>query len=386
MNEHFRTVEYYKELINKFLTHKLTSEEQKTLLEWLELSEENKKLFRDTRRVFELSLISGIKGKFDIDKIQVWERISERMKGYDTSDVKDKKVKRYRLTSKIIRVAASFLIVFFIAALVSWWVTKSNSALISNNFTNEIIVPNGGKSQVILPDGTQVWLNAGTIFRYEGSYGTKNRNVFLQGEAYFHVKTNRKIPFIVQTSELKIKAIGTSFDVKAYPEEKYISTTLDEGIVKIEGKGINLSMKPKQNITYCKKRKEEFITKPGSGKELQATTQPENGTNSEPSVKETSNVNTQIYTAWKDNKWIIDSENLYDIGILLERKFNISVHIESPELLNYKFTGIFNQETLEQILKVIRLSAPLNYKIENGIVTLQVDKKRKANYLEVLTP
>ncbi|HEY4785556.1 MAG TPA: FecR family protein [Bacteroidales bacterium] len=387
MNDHFHTDEYYKELTYKTLTQGITPEEDTSLREWLEYSAENRKIYEETRHILELSLASGIRGKFDINKHEVWEKISERIKVYDVEESEGKTGKSFHLTVKVLRIAASFLIVFFLGALTSWWLTsRGNLSQLADNFSHEIVVPKGGKSRTILPDGTEVWLNAGTVFRYEGSYGTKNRNVFLQGEAYFHVKKNPKMPFVVQTSELKIKALGTSFDVKAYKDEKYISTTLDEGVVKIEGKGVNLTMKPKQNITYYKKSiaKETAQQTENAAPNVQLQSPAES--DNEPVVKTTSNVNTQLYTAWKDNKWVIESENLGDIAVLLERKFNVSVRIDSPELLNYKFTGTFSQETLEQILKVIRLSAPLKYNIENGVVTLQIDKKRRANYLDLLTP
>jgi transmembrane sensor len=97
-------------------------------------------------------------------------------------------------------------------------------------------------------------------------------------------------------------------------------------------------------------------------------------------VKVASNVNTNIYTSWKDNLWIIESETLQNIAVILERKFNVIVDIKSLGLNQYTFTGTFNNETLEQILDIIKLTAPINYQINKGVVIITEEQKRKATY------
>jgi transmembrane sensor len=395
MIEPKNTSEYYELLIYSYLSNNISDDECNILYKWLEESEENKKKLGEIKKVIDLSELSESERKFDHDKIKALELILEKLEineeNQEVTLQNSKKEDRRHSYWKITRIAASFLIFFSIGALASWWIASRNfEQIINSEFVHEVYVPQGNKSQVTLPDGTKVWLNAGTHFRYMADYGVKNRNVYLEGEAFFHVKTNRAMPFIVHTSELKIKAFGTSFNVKAYTEEKYISTTLEEGILKIEGKGVDLSLNPKQNITYYKKE----LTKSDASPEVNTAdakaptiNQSSNTINANniPKIKISSNINTQIYTSWKDNEMIIESEDLATISVLLERKYNVSIHIESKELLDYKFIGVFQKETLEQVLNVLRLSAPLKYKIENGVVTIDFDKKRKANYQEVLT-
>jgi transmembrane sensor len=98
----------------------------------------------------------------------------------------------------------------------------------------------GGRSEVILPDGSKVKLNAGSNISYSNNFGYAERNILLEGEGYFEVETNPQIPFVVEASGLKIKAFGTIFNVKAYPEEEEITTTLVEGMVKLREKTLIL--------------------------------------------------------------------------------------------------------------------------------------------------
>jgi ferric-dicitrate binding protein FerR (iron transport regulator) len=364
-------------LINSYLLGQATSEEKQTLLEWLKKSDDNKKLFDQQRKLFALSALSGSDGKFSQRKSEAWERLDASVSA-TSPEPKTRKLAYY------FGVAASVIVIFSLGVLMSMWFSKSKPISDLSKIEHEIIVPKGGQSELVLPDGTRVWLNAGSRFRYKGDYGMDNRNVYLEGEGYFSVIKNPEKPFIVQASGLKIKAFGTSFNVKAYPDEKVVTTTLVEGVVKIEGKGVDISLKPKdvvmlQKTTSIAKNSVE-VEEPENKTGNQIQSQEEVVQNFNKDVQLESNVNTDIYTSWKDNQWIIDSQSLEDIVVILERKFNVNISIASPELNKYKFTGTFNKETLEQILKVIQLTAPLNYKIDKGVVTITEEQKRKATY------
>ena len=119
----------------------------------------------------------------------------------------------------------------------------------------KIAVPLGAKSCITLPDGTKAWLNAGTELTYNEDYGQKKRTLFLTGEAFFDVAKDKEHPFIVNTSDLIIQALGTQFNVKAYPEEKIITTTLVEGKIDVRMIKSNRQLKkvtllPNEEIVY----------------------------------------------------------------------------------------------------------------------------------------
>ena len=383
MNTKENSEQKYKLLIYNYLSHKATSEEKKTLLDWLQQSDENMKLFSDSKKIFDLTVGLNCKGKFSHRKSDSLNQLRSQINPFaaDRNQQKIKKLKYFFL------VAALVILIFSTGALVSLWIFRNDSVQNLGNTKYQIIVPRGGKSEVVLPDGTRVWLNAGSSFKYGADYGIDNCDVYLEGEGYFSVINNPAKPFIVNTAGLEIKAYGTSFNVKAYPEEKFVITTLVEGIVKIEGNGLNLSLKPKEVVVLNKKSFEiatngnKHATSSSLGKGIDhSRSEKKEDISFDKSVQVKSDVNINIYTSWKDNYWIIESESLKNIALILERKFDVTIHIESPELNQYTFTGTFYKETLEQILDILKLTAPLRYKIKEGIVVIKGEHKRKSIY------
>ena len=181
----------------------------------------------------------------------------------------------------------------------------------------------------------------------------------------------------------------TSFSlVKTKFLRDYLESNLDTSkIVKIEGHGLNLSLKPKEVVVLNKKsfkiatnaNKHATSSSLGKGTGHDRSEKKED-ISLDKSVQVKSDVNINIYTSWKDNYWIIESESLKNIASILERKFDVTIHIESPELNQYTFTGTFYKETLEQILDILKLTAPLRYEIKEGIVVIKGEHKRKSIY------
>lgn len=364
-------------LIINYLLNQSSEKEKLKLLEWLKESDENRNHFSEYRKLFDLSLYMQYDCKFSERRSINWKQVNDKISTSKRSN--HQKVRRLPFYLKI---AAAVLFVFFAGGSTFHWLFKSAPNPNLGNIEYVVNVPRGGKSEITLSDGTKVWLNAGTHLRYKADYGLNSRIVCLDGEGYFAVVKNPTKPFIVRTSGLQIKAFGTSFNVKAYPEEKSVTTTLVEGIVKIEGTGVNLSLKPKEVVIVDKTASKPLtINNKSIANAIKNTPKSEDKEItmiSKPIVA--TNVNTIIYTSWKDNLWIIESESLKNIAIILERKFNITVDIQSSELNQYTFTGTFNNETLEQILDIIKFTAPLNFQINKGVVTITEEQKRKATY------
>ena len=374
-----------KVLIISYLSNQASKKEKLVLLEWLKESDNNKRLFSEYQKIYDLPLCVNYENKFSKRKLSNWNRLDYKI---DFSLKENNHRRKIRELPYFLKVAVAVLLIFSTGTLLFHLLFGNKFDQNLSNIKYEVTAPKGGKSELVLADGTKVWLNAGTRLRYQANYGINDRVVYLDGEGYFSVVKNPKKPFIVQTSGLKIKAFGTSFNVKAYAEERIVTTTLVEGIVKIEGKGVNLSLKPKEvvivdkEIPKCaakdtKKMATANANVPHRTAEHKISIVNEN-------VKVTSNVNTTIYTSWKDNLWIIESEPLKNIAVIIERKFNVTLDIKSPELNQYTFTGKFNNETLEQILDIIKLTAPLNYQINKGVVTITEEQKRKATYINFM--
>ena len=188
---------------------------------------------------------------------------------------------------------------------------------------------------------------------------------------------------------MNVKALGTSFNVKAYPEDKIVTATLVEGSIQVDGKQANskqfvVTLKPKETISLSEQALE--INK--KEKEIQPVQTSEVATEKKKQIAAgvsiDANVNTIRYTSWKDAKWQVEAENLDNLSVLLGRRFNVVIHKESPSLSEYRFTGTLQNETLEQVLEILKLTTPLKYKIGKGEVWWDIDPVQQEDYSKIL--
>ena len=385
----FSNKEDIKNSIHSYLSNQESEKDIENLLMWLDESDENKKEFIDIRRTWILSSQAPLRGRFNKEKYDEWQKVSA------TLSPRDKDVPKTTISGlqMLIRLAAVFLLLVAIGATIAWSISaRKLNTLISVETVHKINVPFGGRGEVFLPDGSKVKLNAGSSLSYSGCYGHNGRVVVLEGEGYFEVETNPGIPFVVKASGLEIKAYGTIFNVKAYPEEKEVTTTLVEGIVKIKGDYIDHTLAPNEKLTY-------ILGQPGpepltdiapevaaekSESDIMSVIEERNNVTIEPpKIMLASNVRTRDLTAWKDGIFIFNAEKLSSLAVYLERRYDVSIIIDSDELMDHKFTGTFHQETLEQILGIIKLSSPIKYNIEKGVVTIEIDRRRSAIFREL---
>lgn len=181
---------------------------------------------------------------------------------------------------------------------------------------NQLVIPYGKTSEIILPDGTHVFLNAGSRLIYPDFFADKNREVFLVGEAYFDVKHNEKQPFVVQTTDIRVRVLGTQFNVSAYPSDNVIETVLTSGKVRLE-----------QNNTGI--FSETTDLSPG---QLAAFNKTERTT-------QMKYVDIENYTLWKENLLKFESTDLSRVVKRLERYYNVRFRYADPFLGGIKITG-----------------------------------------------
>lgn len=211
----------------------------------------------------------------------------------------------------------------------------------------QIDIPYGEKLKIKLSDGTLVWLNSGTRFRFPQVFGSssKTRQVEVIGEAYFEVAQNKNVPFIVTTPSVNIKVLGTHFNVSSYINDFNTITTLMEGSVSLN-KNSNtenpLIIKPNQQAVYQK-------------------------TNS---LFEIAEVNTSDFNAWTGNVLLVDNLTFLEIKRKLERKYNVTITSEIEHLWTTKYKGKFKDESLRETLETIALSSKFNFKIEGKHVRI----------------
>ena len=199
--------------------------------------------------------------------------------------------------------------------------------------------------KVTLPDGTIINLNTCSRLTYPESFSGKSREVFLDGEAYFDVAHDKRHPFIVRAGELKIRVLGTKFNVNASTLVPQITATLIEGSIEAVTGKKNILMKPNQQLKYDT----------SSGRV---------------SLTELTNASREI--RWTQNVWILSDTPLLDICQRLEQQFNIKIIIMNDELIGKSFTGEFyTNESLESILKTMQISTPFEYEYKGKNIILK---------------
>ncbi len=275
---------------------------------------------------------------------------------------------------KIVQYAAVLALVFIFSWMAQNAFKKSTQPITNNiNSYNEVSVSYGSKSRIVLPDGSVVNLNSGSKIRYP-SHFENDRSVFIEGEVFFNVKKDAKHPFYVHTSDITIKVLGTVFNVKSYPEENTIETTLVSGSVQIfdnnekqadkdKAKQI-ATLSPNQKALFLKNNR-EMTTVSNETKVHKTEMEPIS-----PNMIILNKVKTEVTTAWKDNRLVFDNEKFELLLPKLERWYNIEIINDFPEINTSRFTGKFDLETIEQALKALQITTPFNYTMEKNKLTI----------------
>lgn len=321
-------------LLEKFRSGRITSEELQKLKSLMEITSDQE--LKD--------ILMSEWDKFDHYSPLPDEKIE---KLYEKMNIKGKEIHRNRISFKNywMQIAASIL--FIIAGsltVLTYMQNKTISSLAEQN----VVIRSGdyGKSLVTLPDGTIVYLNAKSSLTYSQDFGRESRNVELSGEGFFEVKKDIKKRFTVKTGFMDITVLGTKFNVYAYQDKDIVEMSLVEGSVNIETvlpPYKNINVKPNEKVTYYKKTGE---------------------------LKHVSTSN-ESETAWMKKELVFRSEKLGNVFDCLSRKFGVTFNVEDKSLLDDIYTGTFDDENIESIMKVLKMHYNFNYKNEDGIITIQ---------------
>jgi ferric-dicitrate binding protein FerR (iron transport regulator) len=371
-------------LITKYLQKKCTQEEKQQLYELL-TSSDNERSIKEVLFSHLNEFYEDQHEKNFVDFNRIYNQLLSEINYEETIESEKRllqnKNKVKRLVFKGISIAAVFCIAFFLGSIFNqktWKIFLEPSSLTTYS---EIKAPLGSRTEIKLVDGTQVILNAGSTIKYTNGFNSMNRDLVLEGEAYFKVAKNIDLPLVVNAGNIKIKAIGTEFNIKAYSDEGIIETTLIQGKVEISQKGDNeknkiLVLAPNQKAIYACKSDQITIEKI---KEIEPlAVKPAKVINDRLLVSPKTDVEQVI--AWTKNKLIIKSENLESLCIKLQRKYNVTFVFRDEEIKKYRFSGILLDETFEQVMDVIRLTAPIDYLLEGKVVILVSNKEQIEKY------
>ena len=346
------------ELVVKVLNGEACLEEKQRLISWLGKDQENMKAFRQAESIWNAMEIMA-SGK-EFNTVAAFDRFKEMAQ--KRTPVR-KRIPLRRTAEWFIRIAAILIIV----AGLSYLMLSDRHGKNASAFVCEVVAPRGSKAQVVLPDGTRVWLNAESKLNYNNDFNRNSRDVYLEGEGYFEVTKNHLKPFVVNTADIKIRALGTTFNVKSYPGEKTVETTLIEGKVVLEkltsgNKRENLlTLKPNQRVIYYKDSElnaENLIDiNRNAGKSVTPIKSPKS------QIILNDKVNPEHDIAWKNNRLYFEDVSFQDLAVKLERRFGVTIHFMNEEIKQYPFSGRFDDIIIEQVLEALQFASPFYYKI-----------------------
>lgn len=345
-------------LFKQLLQDQISDDNRKILMQWKDLAEVNRHIFDEivNDEIFKNILLSK---KWEDTSLQ-WNKLLDEIK-----PVKRDLIISKRKLYSIAGMAASLILILGLGLGV--WFLQSRTP--DTGYTY-IYSPRGQHTQVVLPDSTRVWLNSETSLRYPAAFNKKTREVTIEGEAFFKVKKNPKVPFFVNTSDLKVKVYGTSFNVKAYPTDKVIETTLIEGKLSVipniwkSDADNEIFLKPKDRLTFKRPNFVDtatIVSVEADRAKLKSKTTKDRK-EATPQLILARNVNSDRENLWKDGKLLFKDEKFCDLAIKLERWYDVKIYFEDEKIKNFRFSGKLDKETINQAMDALLLSSRHSYK------------------------
>jgi len=264
-----------------------------------------------------------------------------------------------RRPRRILWLAAAASVALALAA--GWWYERQSRP--ATPTPNAISTKRGSKSRVVLPDGTEVWLNGDSRLTYDAGTFGDNRNVRLDGEAYFDVASDPRHPFVIHTRAMDVRVLGTAFDVRSYADELTTQTSLFRGSVEVIVRDKHIVLKPNERITVANDRR--AVTGDAARDAQQAARDAQLAAGDAPAagvqltvdkVRFDRDDSVALAAAWTKNKLAFDHETLEDIAKDIARWYDVTVTIKDNRLRQTNFTATFDDESLEAVLHALSLA------------------------------
>lgn len=310
-------------MMNDF-SGRLTPDDRQLLDQWVDENRENQHKYTEQKKLWNLFTLHQKMQK--IDEKRAYQKVATRLFA----------PKKYNFILQLQRIAAILLLPVLIVSGLYYFAAQNQSKDYSAVYTTTE-TPLGMRSSLILPDGTKVWLNAGSKLSYPVIFSDKFRAVSLNGEAYFEVKKNKKWPFWVSAGNMNIVVSGTAFNCNAYPENNEIQTVLVEGQVTVMNESATVSKELQAGELAVFSKRTQQISR----------------------IK----TDSQKYIAWKNGKLVFKEDPMNLVVEKLERWYNVEFDIKDKEISEYIYTATFMDESLDQVLKMLSLSAPIRYSV-----------------------
>jgi len=313
-------------LLSRILNGEANLEEKEAFYRTLGDSKAEEELFYEVKSLWLRAAKQHDIFDMDVEFNMLWDKIKH-----------SEKQPTFTIGKKIIRYAAMILIALGIGGLSGYFITK-NSIEFADSGTQKYAALKGSVSIVEFADGTKVWLNSGSQLTYREDRKGKQRIAELTGEAYFEVTHRDDFPLLVKVGDIVVRDLGTTFNIRAYPEDSFIETSLVEGqadILNSQGNSL-LALKPGESAVYSEESKQIEI-KP---------------------------ITENVLSAWRDGKFVIRDQRLEDIFKELGRWYDVDFRFENQKLRDYRYTGNIKKTTTAQhVLKMLKMTTNFNYRI-----------------------
>lgn len=310
--------------IRDYFNGQLTSEEEVGLKEWINSTEANRVRFFQIKESLHPHEMEHPLLERSYAELKSRMLIHQQFNSHLFARTKGLRLSFSRIAAML---ALALLMGFSIAYLIVGRPETKNEIV-----WFETIVPRGEKSQLVLPDGSKVWVNSESRLSYPSDYMKGDRKLKLSGEAYFEVVKKHGENLVVETKDYSVSVLGTKFNVMAYPDFDRTETSLIEGKIEIKKDEQTIPVVPGQIVTYAENK---FKIKKD---------------------------NTKLTTRWKDDVFDFDKISFRELIIRLERWYDVTIEVKNPELNKIIYSGVFkNEETIWQVLQTFELTLPIHY-------------------------
>jgi transmembrane sensor len=360
-------------LFSRKLTNEASPEELHALHQ---LQEDNPTLFHEMEAIENLW---NSETQEDTDYLEATYHLHfEKMKklGIEPKHIDDSEVYNGQESSSFFtpqrKKTIAMFCLFAVAAVTFFFIKKPTAGVHTQGAdavtaVKEVATKNGISTKMILPDGSTVWLNAGSKLDYTRIGTSGNREVQLTGEAFFDVVKNPDRPFIIHTSKIDVKVLGTKFNVKAYPNDKTVETSLVQGSVEVFVKnrpGEKYLLKPNQKLVLLNNAETDVLPKATVNRNSKLPIIAINH------LTYRTDDTMAIETSWMQNKLVFENEAFADVARKMERWYDVKIQFRTSSLEDELLNGDFRKETLSQALDALQITTDFKYKIEGRTVII----------------
>ncbi len=328
-----------KPIIEKYLAGKASKEEQLILLDFLREGEANQRLFQKAKTAWQ----AHPNKSFTLKEWEAWSRVHRQI----TAPIQRGSLSKFWINTY--RAASIIAIVLLVG--IGFGVSHLN------NQTVIVSTKPGQNLNLLLPDSSRVMLNSSSSLVYHPLAFAFNRKVELEGEAYFEVTKQSLRPFLVRSNDLKVKVLGTQFNVNAYPETGKYEVVLEEGSVHV-----SMTSFKDCKTTLSPGQKTEIDRSTGEGK--------------------LSKVNTRLFTAWTEGVLYFYDSRFSDVVTRLERRYGVNIELSDPLIKDFVFSTTIRNEPFEEVLDLVQEVLPVTALEDEGIIRFTLDEKRYRKYLK----